>query len=203
MRGDLNMVKVNVVNHTHWDREWYFTTMDTLVLSDHVFSEVLDELEANKEAKFCLDGQISILEDYLSINPERLGQIKKFVSEGRLSIGPWYTQTDDFLVSGEAILRNLAIGIYETEKIGKYMPIGYLPDTFGFNAQMPTILRNSGIDNIIFWRGINFEKHVKSPYFIWKGLGNEHIYAINLINGYGGGARLNTSEEFKEKNYFP
>ena len=48
------------------------------------------------------------------------------------------------------------------------MKIGYLPDTFGFNAQMPTILANCGLDNIIFWRGINFKKHVSGPYFTWK-----------------------------------
>ena len=196
------MKKVNVVNHTHWDREWYFSTMDAVLLSDHVFTEVLDELDRNKEGKFCLDGQASILEDYLSIRPERLEQIKRLVEEGRLLIGPWYTQTDAQLVCGESILRNLIIGIHETNKIGKHMKIGYLPDTFGFNAQMPTILNNCNIDNIIFWRGINLDKHVKSPYFIWKGLGETEVYAINLIDGYGSIPRLYTNKEFLDNKLF-
>ncbi|MDU5110690.1 MAG: glycoside hydrolase family 38 C-terminal domain-containing protein [Clostridium sp.] len=196
------MTKINIVNHTHWDREWYFSTMDALLLSDQVFEDVLIELEENIDARFCLDGQASIIEDYLSIRPERLPQIKKLVEEGRLLIGPWYTQTDAQLVCGESILRNLSIGIHEINKIGKHMEVGYLPDTFGFNAQMPTILRNCNIDNIIFWRGINLGKHVKSPYFKWKGLGNEEVYAANLIDGYGSIPRLFTNEEFLNNKLF-
>ncbi|WP_331218857.1 hypothetical protein [Pediococcus pentosaceus] len=50
------------------------------------------------------------------------------------------------------------------------MCIGYLPDTFGFNAQMPVILQEAGLDNIVMWRGLNLNKHVKSPYFKWAGM---------------------------------
>lgn len=196
------MVKVNIVNHTHWDREWYFSTIDSLVLSDQIFTEILDELKENKEANFCLDGQVSILEDYLSIRPERLKDIQELIKEGRLFIGPWYTQTDTQLVSGESILRNLTIGINEAEKIGDYMRVGYLPDTFGFNNQMPTILKSCGIDNIVFWRGIDYEK-TKSTYFIWEGLSGEKIFAVNLVNGYGSIPKLYTDAKFKEKKLFP
>lgn len=196
------MAKINIVNHTHWDREWYFSTMDSLVLSDQVFEDILDELEENLEARFCLDGQVAILEDYLSIREERLPQIIKLVEEERLFIGPWYTQTDTQLVCGESILRNLSIGIHYANKFGKHMEVGYLPDTFGFNAQMPTILRNCNIDNIIFWRGMNLEKHIKSPYFIWKGLGKEEVYAVNLIDGYGSIPRLLTNKEFLQNKLF-
>lgn len=197
------MRKVHVVNHTHWDREWYFTTSDALVLSDDVFTDVLDELEKNPEAKFCLDGQISILEEYLQIRPERTEQVKKLVAQKRLAIGPWYTQTDAFFVDGESILRNLTIGIKETKKYGEPMMVGYLPDTFGFNAQMPTILRNCGIDNMIFWRGINLQKHVKQPYFLWKGLGEKAVLAGNLVDGYGAAAFLNDSDEYLNRRLFP
>jgi mannosylglycerate hydrolase len=197
------MRKVHVVNHTHWDREWYFTTSDALVLSDDVFTEILDELEKNPEAKFCLDGQISILEEYLQLRPERTGQVKKLVSQKRLAIGPWYTQTDAFFVDAESIIRNLAIGIKESKKYGDPMRVGYLPDTFGFNAQMPTILKNCGIDNIIFWRGIHLQKHVKRPYFIWKGLGEKAVIAANLVDGYGTAAFLNDSDEYLDNRLFP
>ena len=181
----------------------YFTTMDALVLSDQVFTDVLEELENNKKAKFCLDGQVSIIEDYLSIRPEKLEKIKEFVNEDRLFIGPWYTQTDAQLVSGESIIRNLSIGIHETNKIGKHMKVGYLPDTFGFNAQIPTILKSCNIDNIIFWRGINYDNQVKASYFLWKGLSGKTIYVANFPYGYGRVPRLLLEEEFREKKLFP
>lgn len=73
------------------------------------------------------------------------------------------------------------------------MMVGYLPDTFGFNAQLPTILRHAGIDNFMFWRGIDFNKITLSPYFKWQGLGNKFVYAANFSFGYMTG--LMTLEE--------
>lgn len=197
------MTKVHIVNHTHWDREWYFTTAHALVLSENCFTEVLDEMERNNTAKFCLDGQTSILDDYIELRPERLEQVKKFIKEGRLSIGPWYTQTDTFLVNGEAIIRNLILGIRDSDRYGNYMPIGYLPDTFGFNAQMPTILKNCDIDSIIFFRGINFEKHVTSPYFEWEGISGKKVIAVNLVKGYGVAAHLKADDVYIQTKLLP
>lgn len=202
------MVTVHLVNHTHWDREWYFTTMDALVLSEQLFTEVLNELEKNREANFCLDGQVSIVDEYVEVHPEEKERIRKLVNEGRLFVGPWYTQTDALIPDSESIIRNLVIGIKETkEKYGKPMMVGYLPDTFGFNAQMPTLLQQVGIDNILFWRGINFDKQVRSVYFHWKGLGDKQIFAINFPFGYFTGQITPESKqrlkEFVSKRYDP
>lgn len=49
------MTKAHIVNHTHWDREWYFTSADSLVLSEQLFTEVIEELLAHPEATFVLD----------------------------------------------------------------------------------------------------------------------------------------------------
>ncbi len=197
------MKKVHIVNHTHWDREWYFTTMDALVLSDNLFSQVLEELEKNEDAKFCLDGQSSIVDDYIRLNPNDLQRIRNLVEKKQLHIGPWYTQTDGFFVGEESFIRNLSIGLKDSKKYGAPMMVGYLPDTFGINAQMPTILENCGLDNIVFWRGINFKKHVNSPYFTWRGLGDSEITAINLVDGYGTAAHLNATDDYINERLLP
>ncbi|MCV3327782.1 alpha-mannosidase [Pediococcus ethanolidurans] len=179
------MTQTNLVNHTHWDREWYFTTMDALVLSDQLFTEVLDELEKHPEANFCLDGQISVVDEYVEIHPEAKKRIQRLVKEGRLFVGPWYTQTDALIPDTESILRNLIIGVNDTrEKYGQPMMVGYLPDTFGFNAQLPTILHQVGIDNFVFWRGTNFRTQMNSVYFKWQGLSGKDVYAANFPFGY-------------------
>lgn len=193
------MAKAYIVAHTHWDREWYFSTMDSLVLSEQLFSDILYELKANKEVNFVLDGQSSILDSYIELHPENLELVKQLVQEKRLFIGPWFTQSDCLLPSEESILRNLMIGIKECRKYGGYMEVGYLPDTFGFNAQMPTILSQAGIHNIVFWRGVNFERLAPSPYFTWKGLGTKKITAINITHGYPTGALMNDSQRFIDK----
>ncbi|MFS0953045.1 hypothetical protein ACFC3A_15845, partial [Enterococcus thailandicus] len=70
------MVNAHIIQHTHWDREWYFTNADALILSDEVFSDVLDELEQHPEANFCLDAQSSILNEYLELYPENESRVK-------------------------------------------------------------------------------------------------------------------------------
>ncbi|STY45138.1 Mannosylglycerate hydrolase [Listeria grayi] len=147
------MIKAHIVNHTHWDREWYFTAMDALVLSEQLFTDAIVELEKNPEASFVLDGQLSILDDYLALYPEKLSNIQALIAKKQLFIGPWFTQSDAFYAHAESILRNGMIGVFESKKYGEYMDIGYLPDTFGFNAQVPAILEQLGLDTFIFWRG--------------------------------------------------
>ena len=146
--------QVTIVNHTHWDREWYFSDQDSLVLSSLLFTNTIKELEKHPHASFVLDGQISILSDYLQIIPEMEERVKQLVAKGQLQIGPWYTQPDALHIQGESLLRNGIVGSLLTRHLGQSMPIGYLPDTFGFNAQMPVILRQLGLNRFLFWRGI-------------------------------------------------
>lgn len=197
------MTLIHLVDHTHWDREWYFTTSDSLVLSDDIFTNVLNALELNSTMKFTLDGQSSIIDDYLEIRPEKIQLVKKLVKNGQLKIGPWYTQTDAFYVDTESIIKNLIIGIRESKKYGDYMKVGYLPDTFGLNQDMPTILLNAGIDNIVFWRGIEFGEHVNSPYFIWSSKNNKNVYAVNLVNGYGDLSKFKDDRLYYKEEIIP
>ncbi|MGY3756195.1 glycoside hydrolase family 38 N-terminal domain-containing protein [Helcococcus kunzii] len=202
------MTKAYFVQHTHWDREWYFTKEDAIVLSDQVFTEALEELERNKDANFCLDGQSSILDEYLEIHPEKLSLIKELINENRLFVGPWYSQTDGLLVDAESILRNLTIGVHDIKiKYGEPMMLGYLPDTFGFNSQLPTILNHAGIDTFMAWRGINFDKISPSPYFKWKGLGDKSVNAIYFPFGYMTGLMtldsINNKKDFVENKLDP
>ncbi|MBC1230868.1 alpha-mannosidase [Listeria booriae] len=198
------MVKAHIVNHTHWDREWYFTSADALVLSEQLFTEVIEELKTHPEANFVLDGQLSILDDYVALYPEKMADIKQLIADKQLFIGPWFTQTDAFFAHGESILRNAMIGIFDSKKYGDYMKIGYLPDTFGFNAQIPTLLAHAGFDNVIFWRGIHLGEHVDSPYFKWQGLGTDSsVYGINMPQGYGTGMLLEPTTAYVDGRLDP
>ncbi|MCV3296583.1 MAG: glycoside hydrolase family 38 C-terminal domain-containing protein [Oenococcus sp.] len=180
------MVKeIDLVNHTHWDREWYFTTQDSQVLSEQVFTEMLEELTEHPEATFTLDGQTSILDEYISLHPEKLDIVRQLNARKQLFIGPWFTQTDGLIPDVESIIRNLVIGITSTRKrYGNPMMVGYLPDTFGFNAQMPTILNQVGIKNFLFWRGLDLKQQAGQVYFKWNGLGNQQVIAAAFPFGY-------------------
>lgn len=89
------------------------------------------------------------------------------------------------------------------EELGHSMKVGYLPDTFGHNAQMPTIFKGMGIDNIIFWRGIDYDQQVEKSHFFWRSTGGDEIYAYNLVHGYGAAKNINATPDHLDKKIFP
>ena len=148
------ILDVHIVSHTHWDREWYLPFERFRLRLVALVDRLLDMLESRPDFKyFHLDGQTIVLEDYLELRPSQEPRLRRLIEEGRILIGPWYDMPDEFLVSGEALLRNLALGHRVSRRFGAPMPVGYLPDLFGHVAQMPQILRGFGLDNAVLWRG--------------------------------------------------
>ena len=144
----------HIISHTHWDREWYLTFEQFRLRLVGLVDRLLDLMESQPDYRyFHLDGQTIVLEDYLELRPENEPRLRRLIAEGRILIGPCYDMPDEFLVSGESLVRNLARGHRIASQYGSSMPVGYLPDLFGHVGQMPQILRNFGLDNAILWRG--------------------------------------------------
>ncbi|HET8931071.1 MAG TPA: glycoside hydrolase family 38 C-terminal domain-containing protein, partial [Acidimicrobiales bacterium] len=108
---------------------------------------------------------------------------------GRLVMGPWYILMDEFGVSGETIVRNLARGIDRAEDFGGAMDVGYLPDMFGHIAQMPQILERFGFRDTVVWRGVP-ESCTSSASFAWTAPNGSSVVAQFLPRGYGNGVGL-------------
>lgn len=182
-----------VIPHTHWDREWYFTTSRSKIYSLNHFKEIFDVLEDNDNFKhFLLDAQLSIIDDYLEFHPYDEERIKRLVSKGKLIIGPWYTQTDQMVISGESIIRNLYYGIERAKYFGNYMKTGYMPDSFGQSAQMPQILNGFDINYNTFKRGLS-DKHYPKNEFYWEAPDGSKVFNMYL-DRYGNFVYF-TSEE--------
>lgn len=175
---------VYVFPHTHWDREWYFTIEESRSLLMHDLEEVLTHLENNPEfGYFVLDGQSIVVEDYLKARPQDEDRIRALSEAGRLKLGPWLTQTDSQVVSAESMVRNLVYGIQIAERVGPAMRMGYIPDSFGQTASLPTLLNGFGMDSVIFWRG-KTERHAKDVNFLWRGADGSQVNATNIAQGY-------------------
>lgn len=161
--------------HTHWDREWYreFEVFRLRLL--RVFDSVLELLENDKIPSFYFDGQVGALLDYLEIRPEKEKQVRKFIEEKKLFIGPFYTLIDEFLTDRTVFEKNLEIGLKISKDFGCTDFIGYFADTFGHSKNVPQILKKFGIDKCIVWRGCG---DIPSE-FTFNG-----INTINLIRGY-------------------
>jgi hypothetical protein len=180
---------VAIVPHTHWDREWYEPFQTNRLRLVEVLDEVLDRLESDPSvAHFLLDGQMAAVDDYLAVRPEAESRLRRLAAAGRIAVGPWYVLPDEFLVSGETLIRNLQLGLERAAALGGAMEIGYLPDMFGHVAQMPQLLRQAGFDHAVVWRGV--PAAVNRTAFWWRAPDGSGVRAEYLPVGYGNGAHV-------------
>ena len=184
---------VHIVSHTHWDREWYLTYEQFRLRLVGLVDRLLDLMETHPEYEyFHLDGQTIVLEDYLELRPHQEPRLRKLIEQGRVLIGPWYDMPDEFLVSGESLVRNLARGHRISKAFGAPMPVGYLPDLFGHVSQMPQILRQFGLDNTILWRGFGGPR---AEYW-WDGPDGSRVLMMHLPpEGYCNATRVHFKPE--------
>ena len=161
--------------HTHWDREWYreFEVFRLRLL--RVFDNVLNLLDTNQIPCFYFDGQVSALEDYLEMRPEKEQLVRSLIYSKKLFIGPFYCLVDEFLTDKITFAKNLEIGMKKAIDFGCTDFIGYFADTFGHSENVLDVLRDFGIDKCIVWRGCgDFPAEFK-----WCGMDT-----VNLVRGY-------------------
>ena len=188
-----------VVSETHWDREWYLPFQEFRIKLIKMMDNIIEILQQNPCYKsFTLDGQTIVIEDYLEIKPNEKLKLQNLIQKRRLIIGPLYVMPDEFLVSGESIIRNLMIGIQMGGQLGRIMKVGYFPDPFGHIAQLPQILQGFEIPAILFWRGLGnqLSENDLSLEFIWNAPGNAaSVLASFMKLSYGSVAGLDTRKK--------
>lgn len=183
-----------LVAHTHWDREWYAPFEVFRARLADLLDGLLPRLESEPEhPDFVLDGQSVALEDYLELRPEEGARVRRLVQEGRLRVGPFHVLPDEFLVSGEALVRNLELGIRTALSFGACEPLGYVPDSFGHVSQLPQILRGFGMEAFLFTRGLG-EGPVATAYR-WRGPDGSALLALQQVRSYSHVGRLPTDPE--------
>lgn len=160
--------KVHLVTHTHWDREWRYPIWKTRSLLVDFMDNLLDILEKRPSySQFILDGQSVVIEDYLEVRPERRAEVEKYIKEGRITCGPWYTLPDLYPLDGECLIRNLLKGFRVSSEFGKVMKIAYTSFGWGQTAQFPQIYAGFGIDFCITAKRVSEERAPESE-FMWE-----------------------------------
>ena len=169
-----------IINHTHWDREWFLTS----VYTSRWIPGLIEKLEAlvaeNPDFRYLFDGQTLVVEDLVALAPEYEARIQTLIQNGNLAVGPYYCQPDWQLTCGELLIRNLVYGQRDVAANGGDMKTGWMVDTFGHLSQSPQIHQLFDIDAIYVWRGVP----KLEPYFDWQGADGSELFTVNLFGGY-------------------
>ncbi|MGC8573343.1 MAG: alpha-mannosidase [Caldisphaera sp.] len=172
---------LDLIAHAHIDFTWLWDTNVTKQKVYRNLSNVISLIKNNNFLKYGISNMVYlkwIKEEY----PELYKEIKNFAMENKLiPLGGMWVESDTNLPGGESLVRQFLYGQrFLLKEFNKISTIGWLPDSFGFSAQLPQIMKKSGIIGFythkLYWNSIN-----KFPYsvFLWKGIDGSEMPSIN------------------------
>lgn len=167
------------IGNSHLDLAWLWPMQETYRKTARTFAAQLRLLEMYPEYVY-IQSQPASYEMCRIYYPELFERIKKAIKEGRwIADGAMWVEPDTNMPSGEALVRQLLYGIrYYRDVLGTEPSTLWLPDTFGYSAVLPQLLKKAGIDYLvtqkIFWsynEGEQFPYH----YFTWEGMDGSKV----------------------------
>lgn len=167
------------VGNAHLDLAWLWPMAETYRKTERTFAAQLRLIEEYPEYRF-LQSQPAAYEMCKKHYPELFARIREAVKSGQwIADGAMWVEPDTNMAGGEALIRQLVHGKrYYREEFGVDSQILWLPDTFGYTAALPQILKGCGVKYLvtqkIFWsynEGEQFPYH----YFSWEGMDGSRI----------------------------
>jgi len=171
LRPYMKQFSVAAVGNSHIDMAWLWPWTETVEVVRDTFGTALQLMREYPDFKFTASAAQAyewIEEKY----PAIFREIQKRVKEGRWEvIGGMWVEPDLNMPDGESLVRQILYGKrYFQQKFGKDINIGWNPDSFGYNWQLPQIYKRSGIDYFVTQKLLWASEFTKFPYrlFWWQ-----------------------------------
>jgi alpha-mannosidase len=167
----LQQFTIRVVGNSHIDMAWLWPWTETVEVVRNTFQSVLDLMREYPDFRFTMSSARAyewMQEKY----PDLFHQIEQRVKEGRWEvIGGMWVEPDLNMPDGESLVRQILVGKrYFQKSFGVDVKIGWNPDSFGYNWQLPQIYKRSGMDYFVTQKLLWAHEFTTFPYklFWWQ-----------------------------------
>jgi alpha-mannosidase len=167
----LHQFTIRAVGNSHIDMAWLWPWTETVEVVRNTFTSVLDLMREYPDFKFTMSSARTyewMQEKY----PDLFAQIQQRVKEGRWEvIGGMWVEPDLNMPDGESLVRQILVGKrYFQKNFGVDIKIGWNPDSFGYNYQLPQIYKKSGMDYFVTQKLLWAHEFTTFPYklFWWQ-----------------------------------
>lgn len=172
----------HMVGQSHIDIAWLWPVRETVRKTSRTFSTVDRLMEEYPEYKFAQSQPI--LYQFLKDNdPELYGRVKRRIQEGRWElVGGMWVEPDLNIPSGESLMRQMLYGQqFYMEEFGLISEIEWLPDTFGYCASLPQILKHGGIRYFMTTK-LNWNDTNIFPFDLFQWVGIDGTPMLSYLN---------------------
>ncbi|MDD3236276.1 MAG: glycoside hydrolase family 38 C-terminal domain-containing protein [Candidatus Cloacimonetes bacterium] len=170
------------VGHAHLDLAWLWPIRETKRKGGRTFANALRLLEKYPDYVFGAS-QAQLYQWMKDIYPGLYQEVKTAVKAGRWEVqGASWVEFDTNLSGGESIIRQLVYGRkFFRDEFGITPDTLWLPDCFGYNGNLPQLLKGCGVEHFmtqkLSWNETNvFPHHL----FRWQGIDGSEILAHQL-----------------------
>lgn len=169
--------QVTAVGHAHLDLAWLWPIRESYRKAKRTLANMIYLLEIYPNFQFVIP-QPQQLAWVKEQDPKLYEKIKKYEKEGRIEIvGGGWVENDTNVPCGESLARQELYGQkFWQEEFGHYVRLRWLPDTFGYSACMPQLLKLSDQDNFMTIK-ISWSNRTLFPYntFRWAGIDGSEV----------------------------
>uniref|UniRef100_A0AAX7UQ40 Alpha-mannosidase 2C1 n=1 Tax=Astatotilapia calliptera TaxID=8154 RepID=A0AAX7UQ40_ASTCA len=187
---------VHAMGHCHIDSAWLWPYEETIRKCGRSWVTVIRLMEKNPEFVFTCS-QAQQFQWVKSWYPGLFSSIQHYVKKGQfIPVGGTWVEMDGNLPSGESMVRQFLEGQrFFNKEFGRYCKEFWLPDTFGYSAQLPQIMQGCGISNFLTqklsWNLVNTFPLVKTlKNNKDKGRANHSAALFGFGDGGGGPTQL-------------
>ncbi len=170
--------KAAIIGHSHMDTAWLWHVGETVKKCARTYANQLSLMQQYPEYKFIQSSAChsDMIRKYY---PELFEEIKKAVAEGRYEPnGGVWVECDCNITSGESMIRQFLWGQRFTRKhFGYTSNCFWLPDTFGYSAAIPQIMKGCAVDYFLTTK-ISWNDTNDFPYdtFYWQGIDGTKVF---------------------------
>jgi alpha-mannosidase len=146
----LKTATIDLAGNSHIDAAWLWPRSETIDVVHRTFTTALQLMNEYPDYTFT-QSAAQYTEWMAEKYPKLNDQIRERVKEGRWEIvGGMWVEPDLNMPDGESLVRQLLVGQrYFKEQYGVTARIGWNPDSFGYNWQLPQIYKRSGLDYFV------------------------------------------------------
>lgn len=179
-----NLPYVGVVGHSHLDTAWLWTMEETRRKAARTVANAITLLKRYPDYRFIMSSALHL--DWIKTDyPEVFQEVQALTSTGRFEPnGAAWVECDCNITDGESLIRQFLKGkTFLRENLHFESDVFWLPDTFGYSAALPQIMKGCGVPYFLTTK-LSWNDTNKFPYesFRWKGIdGSEVIVHFNTI----------------------
>ncbi|MFE6078898.1 alpha-mannosidase [Paenibacillus sp. NPDC057886] len=199
---------MHLVGQSHIDIAWLWPVRETVRKSSRTFSTMCTLMDEYPEFVYS-QSQPQLYAFVKEHYPELYERVKARIAEGRWElVGGMWVEPDLNIPSGESLVRQILYGQnFYQEEFGKRSSIEWLPDTFGYCASLPQLLKLADIPYFMTTK-LNWNDTNVFPYdlFHWVGIDGTSVLAY-LNHGVNEHTRPKDVDEhwqsYKQKDVHP